>query len=64
MPETDELIERGGKTCLMTSESKPDKADEPKPLFDRSWEVFVVKLDKTTGSLIGKTACCALAPVN
>jgi hypothetical protein len=27
------------------------------------WEVFVVKHDKSTGKLVGKLACCALAPV-
>jgi hypothetical protein len=33
-------------------------------LFDTDWEVFVIKRDKTTGKLIGKTACCALAKVD
>lgn len=32
-------------------------------LFDREWEVFVIKRDEATGKLIGKTACCALSPV-
>ena len=32
-------------------------------LFDHNWEVFVIKHDKTTGKLIGRTACCALSPV-
>ena len=32
-------------------------------LFDRDWEVFVIKRDRTTGELIGKTASCALCPV-
>ena len=34
-----------------------------KNLFEREWEVFVVKKDQTTGKLIGKVACCALSPV-
>lgn len=34
------------------------------PLFDTDWEVFVIKRDKTTGKLVGKTACCALARVD
>jgi hypothetical protein len=34
-----------------------------KNLFEREWEVFVVKKDQTTGTLIGKFACCALSPV-
>ena len=34
-----------------------------KNLFGREWEVFVVKRDEATGKLVGKTACCALAPV-
>jgi hypothetical protein len=32
-------------------------------LFDREWEVFVIKRDAATGKLIGRTACCALSPV-
>jgi hypothetical protein len=32
-------------------------------LFSRDWEVFVIKRDKTTGKLVGRLACCALAPV-
>jgi len=32
-------------------------------LFSRDWEVFVIKRDNSTGNLVGKTACCALAPV-
>jgi len=34
------------------------------PLFDTDWEVFVIKRDKATGKLVGKTACCALARVD
>lgn len=33
-------------------------------LFDTDWEVFVIKQDKRTGKLIGRTACCALAKVD
>lgn len=33
-------------------------------LFDAEWEVFVIKRDKVTGKLVGKTACCALAKVD
>jgi hypothetical protein len=32
-------------------------------LFESDWEVFVIKRDETTGQLVGKTACCALAKV-
>lgn len=32
-------------------------------LFDRAWEVFVIKWDRENGRYIGKTACCALEPV-
>ena len=28
------------------------------PLFDRHWEVFVVKRDEVSGELITRTACC------
>lgn len=33
-------------------------------LFDTDWEVFVIKRDKSTGKLVGRTACCALARVD
>jgi hypothetical protein len=33
-------------------------------LFASDWEVFVIKRDKATGKLVGKTACCALAKVD
>lgn len=32
-------------------------------LFNRSWEVFVIKWDRETEKYIGKVACCALEPV-
>ena len=32
-------------------------------LFERDWEVFVVKKDEATGKLVGRTACCALSSV-
>ncbi len=32
-------------------------------LFDTEWEVFVIKRDEATGTLIGRTACCALSPI-
>jgi hypothetical protein len=32
-------------------------------LFDRKWEVLVIKRDEATGKLIGRTAPCALCPV-
>ena len=32
-------------------------------LFDRDWEVFVIKKDEATGKLVGGTARCALCPV-
>jgi len=28
------------------------------PLFDRDWEVFVVRRDEISGELITRTACC------
>ena len=37
--------------------------DLNRDLFSRDWQVFVIKRDKTTGKLVGKLACCALAPV-
>lgn len=33
-------------------------------LFDKEWEVFVIKYDKATGKFTGRTACCALAKVD
>lgn len=44
--------------------SKKDGINSFDPLFDTDWEVFVIKRDKTTGKLVGRTACCALAKVD
>ena len=32
-------------------------------LFSKNWEVFVIKKDRVTEKLVGKTACCATACV-
>lgn len=40
-----------------------EQDDFNRDLFSRDWEVFVIKRDKTTGKLVGKLACCALAQV-
>ena len=46
------------KMCALEGEG-----DFSRDLFSRDWEVFVIKRDRQTGKLIGKLACCALAPV-
>ncbi len=57
-------IEKFKAGCRATSSNNVEKNTESnKDLFDREWEVFVIKRDKATGKLVGKTACCALSPV-
>lgn len=57
-------IEKFKVGCRTTSSlNAGENAESNKNLFDREWEVFVIKRDEATGKLIGKTACCALAPV-
>ncbi len=46
-----------------SSTNAGENAESNKSLFDREWEVFVIKREEATGKLIGKTACCALSPV-
>lgn len=35
-----------------------EKARRPDDLFDRDWEVFVVRKDRSTGGFTIDTACC------
>lgn len=57
-------IEKFKAGCRTTSSRDAGTNAEPnKDLFDREWEVFVIKRDETTGKLVGRTACCALSPV-
>jgi len=57
-------IEKFKAGCrTMSSNTAGTNAESNKNLFDREWEVFVIKRDEATGKLIGKTACCALSPV-
>jgi hypothetical protein len=64
MPEEEKRIEKFRAGCQTTSSRDVGtNAELKKDLFDREWEVFVIKKDEATGKLIGKTACCALSPV-
>jgi hypothetical protein len=57
-------IEKFKAGCRTTSSNNAEKNIEfNKDLFDREWEVFVIKRDEATGKLAGRTACCALSPV-
>jgi hypothetical protein len=57
-------IEKFKAGCrTMSSNIAGTNAESSKNLFDREWEVFVVKRDELTGKLVGRTACCALSPV-
>ncbi len=60
----DKRIEKFKAGCRTSSLSNAgSNAEFDKNLFDREWEVFVIKREEATGKLIGKTACCALSPV-
>ena len=57
-------IEKFKVGCRTTSSNTAGiNAESNKNLFDREWEVFVIKRDEATGKLVGRTACCALSPV-
>lgn len=57
-------IEKFKAGCRTTSSRNVgENAESNKNLFDREWEVFVIKREEATGKLVGKTACCALSPV-
>ncbi len=56
-----EKLKAGCRT--IGSRNAGENAESGKNLFDREWEVFVIKRDEATGNLIGRTACCALSPV-
>ncbi len=57
-------IERFKAGCrTISSRNAVENTEFKKDLFAREWEVFVIKRDKATGKLVGKTACCALSPV-
>ena len=49
--------------CRANDLEKTEKRNGFNNLFDTEWEVFVIKKDKITGEYVGKTACCALSPV-
>ena len=47
------------KICALRSECKSDSDREYfSSLFERNWEVFVIKKDPETGLLKGETICC------
>jgi hypothetical protein len=56
-----EKFTAGYRTTI--SRNAQTKDETKKDLFDREWEVFVIKRDAETGKLIGRTARCALCPV-
>jgi hypothetical protein len=42
----------------MEKNSHKYRPEEPDPLFDRDWEVFVIRRDSETGAYATQTACC------
>ena len=41
-----------------TKDSRKNREPDSDPLFDRDWEVFVVRRDAETGDYATQTACC------
>ena len=64
MDANDQINEKFKSGCR-TEKSRQSEGEQKfnRDLLNGDWEVFVVKRDKTTGKLVGKLACCALAPV-
>lgn len=60
---------KGKQNRFLAKTVKADSSDNTKgrqgfdELFSKSWEVFVIKKDRTTKKMVGKTACCATACV-
>ena len=53
------------ETCDIRSKCRTEADREyAKSLFEREWEVFVIRQDSVTGKPIGETICCenALLP--
>lgn len=42
----------------MAKDSHKNREDESDPLFDRDWEVFVIRRDTETGTFATQTARC------
>ncbi len=64
MAAKEKRIEKFKADCrTISSPNAGTNAESNKNLFDRQWEVFVIKRDEVTGKLVGRTACCALSPV-
>jgi hypothetical protein len=55
---------RGSEEKGKTLDKRTSPSSSFDSLFDSDWEVFVIKRDKATGKLVGKTACCASAKVD
>ncbi|MFL6468222.1 MAG: hypothetical protein ACJ72Z_09730 [Pyrinomonadaceae bacterium] len=47
-----------------TNIDKFELENEGDPLFDRDWEVFVIKRDERTGEFQTQTICCDEAPIS
>jgi hypothetical protein len=59
-----EMNEKFKSGCRVKKNRQPEGERKfNRDLLKGDWEVFVVKRDKATGKLVGKPACCALAPV-
>ena len=64
MAAKEKRIEKFRAGCRTASSRNTEiNTESNKNLFDREWEVFVIKRDEATGKLIGRTAGCALSPV-
>lgn len=54
----------GAAACYLRSMCKTNADREFfGSMFEREWEVFVIKRDPITGKLKGETVCCEAAPV-
>jgi hypothetical protein len=63
MTANDKSIRKFKAGCRFEKCELEGRCDFNRDLLSRDWEVFVIKRDETTGKLVGKLACCALAPV-
>ena len=59
-----EKIEASKQCCRKVKDYVLEKKQAAfERLFNRDWEVFVIRKDEKTGQFVGKAACCAHASV-
>jgi hypothetical protein len=62
MDSLSEIVKKLKRGCRIPPPLEVGKDVKFENLFDKDWEVFVVKKDEKTGEFVSKLICCANAP--